>query len=208
MRPNQLATEIGISPKKVRGWLRCEYPRMTSQHGESWELTDDQVAAARRRFISGASTLRQTMPQADQTHQSPRRDGSDEAYVIDLCDEILCQTALRQHRFAWLRGDPGRESRTVCLPLDAYYRELGLVIEYRERQHDEAVPHFDKRQTIRGVDRRDQRRIYDQRREVEIPKHGIRLIIIRPAQLSVKSRGRLRRDRQADLRLLRVLLAS
>ena len=46
----------------------------------------------------------------------------DEDYVIDLCDEVLKEKALRQHCFDFLRGDsrkggkPGRK-----LPVDAYY---------------------------------------------------------------------------------------
>jgi hypothetical protein len=36
------------------------------------------------------------------------RESSDEYYVLDLCDEALGERALRQHRFDWLRGDPGR----------------------------------------------------------------------------------------------------
>ena len=32
---------------------------------------------------------------------------SDESYVIGLCDSILNRTARRQHRFEFLRGDPG-----------------------------------------------------------------------------------------------------
>jgi hypothetical protein len=29
------------------------------------------------------------------------RETSDEFYVLDLCDEILAETGLRQHRFDW-----------------------------------------------------------------------------------------------------------
>lgn len=54
----------------------------------------------------------------------------DEAYIVDLCDELLGCRAQRQHRFPFLCGDSGR-----CLPVDAFYAGLNLVIEYRERQH-------------------------------------------------------------------------
>ncbi len=104
----------------------------------------------------------------------PRSD-SDEAYVIDLCDALLSEHASRQHRFDWLVGDPGRDGRRRSLPVDAYYAEHRLVIEYRERQHDEPVAHFDKPNalTVSGVHRGIQRRIYDDRRAVEIPAHGL-----------------------------------
>ncbi|MFG1277879.1 hypothetical protein [Xanthobacter autotrophicus] len=91
------------------------------------------------------------------------RSRSDEAYVIDLCDRILGLKAHRQWRFPFLLGDPGRSGRRARLPVDAYYPELGLVMEYHERQHDEPVPFFDRRITAAGIPRGEHRRIYDER---------------------------------------------
>ncbi|HEX4680498.1 MAG TPA: hypothetical protein VH210_14965 [Gaiellaceae bacterium] len=133
---------------------------------------------------------------------------SDEAYVIDLCDVILGETALRQHRFPWLQGDPGSDGRTRMLPVDAYYPDHQLVIEYRERQHDEPVPFFDRRQTVSGVTRGAQRRLYDERRDVEIPQRGLTLIVVRPRELVCDQRQRLRRDHERDLVHLQKLLAA
>ncbi|WP_328903739.1 site-specific integrase [Streptomyces sp. NBC_00441] len=72
------------------------------------------------------------------------REGSDEAYIVGLCDRILGESALPQHRFDWLRGDPGVGGRRVKLPVDAYWPGHQLVVEYRELQHDQPMPHFDK----------------------------------------------------------------
>lgn len=69
----------------------------------------------------------------------------DETYIIDLCDEVLGLKASRGHRFEFLRGDPGKNGRRACLPVDAYYAELNLVVEYHERQHSEPVSFFDRR---------------------------------------------------------------
>ncbi|GAA2746955.1 hypothetical protein [Kitasatospora cinereorecta] len=127
---------------------------------------------------------------------------SDEAYVLDLCDEYLDERASRQHRFDWLRGDPGTNGRRARLPVDGYWPGRRLVVEYRERQHDEPVAFFDKpeRTTVSGVHRGEQRALYDARRETEIPRHGLRLAVVRPADLDADARGRLRRrDRTADL---------
>ena len=57
------------------------------------------------------------------------RKNSDEHYVLDLCDEILGLKASRQQTFDFLRGDgkPGKK-----LPVDAYYPNLKLVVEYKE----------------------------------------------------------------------------
>lgn len=133
---------------------------------------------------------------------------SDEAYVVDLCDAIFGEPARRQHRFDWLRGDPGRDGRRRTLPVDAYYVGHRLVVEYREHQHDEPVAHFDKpdRLTVSGVHRGIQRRIYDDRRAVDVPAHGLRLIVLRSGDLAANKRGRLLRDRASDEAALRVLL--
>ena len=62
--------------------------------------------------------------------------------------------------------------------MDAYYPDLKLVIEYRERQHTEEVRFFNRRPTVSGVNRGEQRKIYDQRRRDELPAHGITLLEI------------------------------
>lgn len=41
-------------------------------------------------------------------------------YVLDLCDEILGAVGLREHRFDWLRGDPGKNGQGRRLPVDGY----------------------------------------------------------------------------------------
>lgn len=128
------------------------------------------------------------------------RAASDEEYVLDLCDEVLNERGLRQHRFEWLVGDPGTNGRAVELPVDGFWPDANLVVEYRERQHDHPVPHFDKpdRLTVSGVHRGTQRALYDARRDEQIPAHGIRLVIIKPGDLDSTARGRLRRSPDTD----------
>ncbi|MFF5922043.1 hypothetical protein ACFY8C_27455 [Streptomyces flavochromogenes] len=137
------------------------------------------------------------------------RDASDEAYVVGLCNQVLGEAALTQHKFDWLLGDPGTSGRQARLPVDAYWPGHRLVVEYRELQHDQAMPHFDKpdRMTVSGVHRGQQRALYDSRRDTEIPAHGLRLVVIRPADLDADGRGRLRRSEEADVAVLRQLLA-
>lgn len=217
MSPETLARELGIPVKSLRTWLRRTFPRHSSENGSSWDLTREQVVAVRAHNSRRAQAQVQRVPDrpvhseetAEETPSArpPRtrgRSDSDEAYVIDLCDELLGEKARRQHRFTWLVGDPGANGVTRPLRVDAFYERRGLVVEYRERQHDEPVPFFDRRQTVSGVGRGEQRRIYDSRREGEIPKRGLHLLIVRPAQLDADGRGRLRRNRTQD----RVVLAS
>ncbi|MFF9094587.1 hypothetical protein ACF1AY_09055 [Streptomyces sp. NPDC014776] len=138
----------------------------------------------------------------------PRRENSDEAYVVRLCERILGEEALTQHTFDWLLGDPAPNGRRARLPVDAYWPGHRLVLEYRERQHDHAVPHFDKpdRLTVSGVHRGKQRALYDARRETEIPAHGLRLVVVRPTDLDADGRGRLRRNEKRDMASLTKLL--
>lgn len=138
------------------------------------------------------------------------RESSDEAYVLNLCDRALSEIGSRQHRFDWLLGDPGKSGRRVRLPVDGYWPAANLVVEYRERQHDQSVPHFDKpeRVTVSGVHRGIQRALYDARRDELIPAHGIRLVVITPSHLDATPRGRLRRSETADLPAIRELLGA
>jgi hypothetical protein len=133
----------------------------------------------------------------------PKRTLSDESYVIDLCDEVLGTPALRQHRFDWLRGDARPGKQGVRLPVDAYYPELQLVVEYRERQHTEAVPIMDRRMTVSGVDRGTQRAIYDQRRRDVLPQHGIELVELSYADFAHDENKHLLRRRDEDLAVVR-----
>src|SRR5690606_40186371 len=90
---------------------------------------------------------------ADRMPAMASRDDSDEAYVVGLCNQVLGEQALTQHKFDWLLGDPGAGGRQVRLPVDAYWPGHRLVVEYRVLQHDQPVPHFDKtvRLTVSGV---------------------------------------------------------
>ena len=127
---------------------------------------------------------------------------SDEHYVIGLCNEVLKRKALQQHCFEFLLGDTGRK-----LPVDAYYEDLNLVIEYYESQHTESTPLFDNKKTVSGVSRGEQRRLYDERRRTELPKHGIKLIILRYSDFGTTKR--LKRDnREHDIEVVRKKLAE
>ncbi len=48
--PNDLAIELGVSPKTLRGWLRREIPRSASDKGRRWLLGDEEVELAREHF--------------------------------------------------------------------------------------------------------------------------------------------------------------
>lgn len=197
MTPTEAAAQLSVDPKRVRAWLRAHRGAPT---GARWEIDGPT-------FQQLKTDLAQPSPRsAERQERLPGSRPRDEIYVIDLCDEMFGVSASRQHRFDWLVGDPGADGRPRALPVDAYYEELGLVVEYRELQHDRGVAFFDKpdRLTVSGVHRGAQRRIYDQRRDDLIPQHSLRLWVIAPSEVGGDRRGRLSsRDHDRDLAHLR-----
>jgi hypothetical protein len=129
---------------------------------------------------------------------------SDENYVIDLCDKVLGIKASRQHKFDFLTGDANSQGRSVRLPVDAFYKELNLAIEYRERQHTEEVRFFDKpnKMTVSGVHRGEQRKLYDQKRREVLPKNGIELIEISYSDFNHDGQKRIIRDKKQDIEVI------
>lgn len=133
----------------------------------------------------------------------------DEDYIIGLCDELLGRAARRHHCFDFLRGDESvRTRRRRMLPVDAYYPDLKLVIEYREIQHFEATDYWDRKVTATGTTRGLQRQLYDQRRRDVLPEHGIKLIELDCKMFELNSRKRLLRFPAADLAVIESKLVA
>lgn len=132
-----------------------------------------------------------------------KRANSDEAYILNICDEILNLKGLRQHRFDFLRGDSGTK-----LPVDIYYPTLKLVIKYREKQRTEAVALFDKRITSFGISRAEQRKKYDELRRTEIPKNELDLIEFDYSEFGHTKGKRLLRNKEEDERIIKEKLKS
>lgn len=132
----------------------------------------------------------------------------DQHYVTDLCDAVLGLPASREHTFGWLLGDLSpKTGRRKPLPVDAYWESLGLVMEFQEAQHSRAVKHFDKPDvlTVSGVHRREQRRLYDERKAQLIPENGLRLVVIHKSQFTVR-RKLIVPNPAADLEIVHRLL--
>ncbi|MFF2345074.1 hypothetical protein [Pseudarthrobacter sp. NPDC058119] len=136
------------------------------------------------------------------------RASSDEYYVLDLCDEVLGASGNRQMTFEWLRGDPS-PSRPfgTRLPVDSFWPSFELVVEFQEEQHTKPSSFFDRRQTVSGVNRGEQRRRYDERKRLLIREQGLRLVVIEKSPFVVKSK-RLIRNPVTDLGVVRGLLRS
>lgn len=154
------------------------------------------------------SMLMESPAKANVTKHS-RRDNSDEHYIIDLCDDVLNEKASRQHKFDFLRGDPNkRDPLGDKLPVDAYYESLNLVVEYYERQHTESVVHFNRDNTVSGVTRDEQRKIYDERRRKLLPEHGIDLVVLSYTDFEHNAQKRLVRNNNEDIVTIKQKLAK
>jgi hypothetical protein len=96
------------------------------------------------------------------------RVSSDEHYIVDLCDHVLGREARRQHTFEFLIGDAGR-MRTL------HWRSSSWSPNIPQRPR-----FFDKpdKLTVSGVHRGEQCRIYDERRRLVPPAHGITLVTL------------------------------
>lgn len=130
----------------------------------------------------------------------------DEHYVMELCAEVLGMPYAGQQTFDWLLGEPSLKSgKRKALPVDGYFEELGLVVEYHERQHSESVPLFDNKVTSTGMLRGEQRKLYDARRAELIPQHGLTLLIIDYRDFE-NEKGKIVRDPGNDRQIVAALL--
>ncbi|WP_276372704.1 hypothetical protein [Chryseolinea sp. H1M3-3] len=181
------ASDFGLSG----GYTERDFLRVVKIIGGSQKAHKVDAVAPINKAKSGLS------------QSSNKADSSDECYIIDLCDQVLNRKASRQHRFDFLLGDAGTR-----LPVDAYYSDIKLVIEYKERQHTEPAKFFDRRDTVSGVGRGEQRKLYDQRRRTVLPIQGISLIEFNYDKFDHTSSKRLRRNRSKDSEVLRTALSK
>lgn len=133
----------------------------------------------------------------------------DEHYIVELCDKVLGLNASRQHRFDFLRGDSKDQKKIGRkLSVDVYYKEKNLVVEYMERQHTESVKFFDKpeRMTVSGVDRGEQRKIYDERRRQVLPENNIKLVEISYSDFDHDKNKRIIRNPKKDEEVIKIKL--
>lgn len=78
-------------------------------------------------------------------------------------------------------------------------------LSFQEEQYSEPSPFFDRRQTVSGVGRGEQRRIYDERKRTIIPKQGLRLVLIDKSAFVVRSK-QIVRDRARDIEIVQRFL--
>lgn len=165
-------------------------------------------------FVKEGSTYISDAPNDTGVTKSQKRRASiissDKYYVINLCDELLEERASRQHKFGFLLGDYHKDGRTrTTLPVDAYYQDHNLVIEFVENQEEEqATENLNKRRkiTVSGVGLAEQKKIYTERRRKGLKSNEIDLLEIPYSAFECNKENRLIRNQNKDVEVLRVLI--
>lgn len=153
-----------------------------------------------------------------QEKKNPKNDpiaarlNSDETYVIALCDKVLGLKADRQKRFDFLLGDLHKNGKTqTLLPVDAFYEELQLVIEYKEIQNFrpiasrakiESEDEEEEEENTKIVSREEQRRIYDERRAKVLPENDISMLVISYSDFNYDDKNKIIRNEETDLKIV------
>lgn len=136
------------------------------------------------------------------------RKNSDETYILDLCDELLEDKAMRQHTFDFLVGDFHKDGRTRTeIPLDGYYYSLNLAIDYSEKQDvEETIVDNADKMTISGVTRAEQRKIYNRRKREVLRKKEVNFIELKYKDFVYDEQFKLVRNNDKNLHILKKLL--
>ncbi|MDA3892454.1 MAG: hypothetical protein PF517_12385 [Salinivirgaceae bacterium] len=136
---------------------------------------------------------------------------NDEAYVIDLCDEVLKQKAIRQKKFGFLLGDVHKNGKSQTkIPVDAYYEDLQLAVDYKVKEHfePESTSKHNDKDTVSGMPRSEQRIRYDLRKAKTLPSHGITLICISNSDFSRDDKNKIIRNTENDIKIVQKALSS
>lgn len=126
---------------------------------------------------------------------------SDENYLLDLCDELLAQKASRKHTFDTLVGNLHKRGKgRTKLPLDAYYKDLKLVIEF-----------FQKERSFEDLDEKEQARVtqikyYDELKKEAVLNKKFRYMKINYAQFECNENDKLIRNTENDTIVLKDIL--
>ena len=99
-----------------------------------------------------------------------------EMNCINFFKKVLkTDNVLLQHRFPFLLGDVSKKTNKQSkLPVDAYFPDYKLVVEYMGKQHFKPNKLMDRREG-----RTEQRKRYDELRVIKCKENGLKLIQFR-----------------------------
>lgn len=212
-------TEGRDEQKKIRtkiralGFMISDYAKGFSDTDFTKLLDEGEIEIVYKQVSNATQTAKTlvtklTTKTVTQKGRAAKSNNKDEHYVLDLCDKVLGLISSRQHKFNFLLGDPNVNGVAAKLPVDSFYRELNLVVEYREQQHTENVKFFDKpnKITVSGVHRGEQRKIYDERRREVLPNNNIHLVEISFSDFDYDVQKRIIRNQSKDLEVVKLKL--
>ncbi len=139
------------------------------------------------------------------------RSNSDEVYLMGLIDELLDAKGSRKHTFDYLLGDMHQNGKKrTKLPIDLYYKELNLALEFVEHPDSKknAIDSKEERLTVSGITRAEQRLKYFNRKRKVLTEKDKSFIEIPLKDFEVDDSVKLIRDKGNDERVLRGLLSE
>jgi len=126
---------------------------------------------------------------------------SDEYYLVNLCDELLQQKASRKHTFDTLVGNLHKRGKgRTKLPLDAYYENLKLVLEFFRK--NEITEELDEEEKARKA----QIKYYNQLKKKAILTKKLRLVEINYASFECDAENKLVKNSESDRSVLKGIL--
>lgn len=131
---------------------------------------------------------------------------SDKHYLINLCDDLLDEKASRKHKFGFILADYHKAGRNRnILPVDAYYSENNIVLEFITPSDAATIDHS-KRRTFSGITRAQQNANYAERRKKGVLAKGINFLEIPYDSFDQNDDNQLIRNQEKDLQKMRDLL--
>ena len=126
----------------------------------------------------------------------------DENYLLDLCDEIIGQKALRQHLFH-LRD------KERSFPVHGYYSELNLALYYQKPPQSEVVTRLKNISWVSGrsLHREKEEEEFLQKCRELLAERGIQLLEIHHSNFSHYKLKRLQKTEKADVEVLKQILS-
>ena len=145
------------------------------------------------------------LPVSNKEQAIQKRKNSDEYYLVGLCNELLNEKAVHQHKFNFLLGDFHRDGKTrTALPIDAFYTDLNMAIEFYEKEDETSEDATTL--TISKVNRSEQRKKYAQRKRDVLKEKEIDLIEMDYDEFECDEEQKLVRNKEADVKILKEIL--
>ena len=171
----------GCNP--LRGSTQCGNARRSFGYRQAFALAEAKISNAHDATEHVGARLIHVPPQSPSQPTLPKLQLAwpmtvDEAYILDLCDDLLGKPSLREHRFPKLLDQTKAPILTA-----AFFPDRKLAIDFYK---DKARP--------------------DAQREKALAEENVQLVLIDKRVFALNDAGRLIRDREEDRETVRLCL--